>query len=104
MTRRGSTERLGDILSALLQKRAYVRPLALAAFTDAWRRAAGERVAGRTRVAAYRDGTLTVEVTSSAQRYELEAFQSQKLLAALQADPAIAPVRKLVFRLGNTPA
>jgi len=101
MTRRGSTERLGEILSALLQKRSYVRPLALQAFGVAWRRAAGERIATRSRVAAFRDGTLTIEVTSSAQRYELEAFQSQKLLTALQADTSVPPVRKLVFRLGN---
>jgi predicted nucleic acid-binding Zn ribbon protein len=101
MGRRGSTESLGEILSALLQKRSYVRPLALASFTDAWRRAAGGRVADRTRVAAFRDGTLIIEVGSSAQRYELEAFQSRELLAALQADRAIAPVRKLTFRLGN---
>jgi predicted nucleic acid-binding Zn ribbon protein len=104
MTRRGSTERLGDIVAALLQKRSYARPLGLATLAEAWRRAVGERIATRTRVAAFRDGTLTVEVASSAQRYELEAFQSQKLLAALQADQAIAPVRKLVFRLGNPSA
>jgi len=104
MTRRGGTESLGEILSALLQKRSYVRPLALAAFNDAWRHAVGERIAARTRVAAFRDGTLTIEVGSSAQRYELEAFQSRELLAALQANRAIAPVRKLIFRLGNPPS
>jgi predicted nucleic acid-binding Zn ribbon protein len=104
MTRRGGTESLGEILSALLQKRSYARPLALGAFNEAWRRAVGEHVAGRTRVAAFRDGTLTVEVGSSAQRYELQAFRSRELLAALQADRAIAPVRKLIFRLGNLPS
>ncbi len=103
MTRRGSTESLGEILSALLQKRSYVRPLALAAFNDAWCHAVGEHIASRTRVAAFRDGTLTIEVGSSAQRYELEAFRSRELLAALQANRAIAPVRKLIFRLGNPP-
>ena len=104
MARRGSTESLGEILSALLQKRSYVRPLAMAAFNDAWRRAVGENIAARTRVAGFRDGTLTVEVGSSAQRYELQAFRSRELLAALQADRAIAPVRKLIFRLGNPPS
>lgn len=100
MSRRGGTDRLGDVLAALLQKRAWGRPLELQAWREAWARAAGERLAGRSRVAGFRDGTLTIEVPSAAQRYELEAFHGSELLARLRADPAAASVRKLAFRVG----
>ena len=98
---RGGIERLGDVLSSLLQKRAYARPLANRGLAEAWARAAGPRIASRTRVASWRDGTLTVEVASASQRYELEAFHGAELLAVLGRDPAIPAVRRLVFRIGH---
>ncbi len=101
MARRGGTEKLGDVLSSLLQKRSYGRPLAQQGWRDAWTRAAGKRLAARSRVAGYRDGVLTIEVPSSAQRYELEAFHAGELLASLQADPAAAGIKRLVFRVGT---
>ena len=104
MTRRGGTDRLGDVLAGLLQKRGYGRPLALQTWREAWARAAGERLAARSRIAGYRDGTLTVEVSSAAQRYELEAFHGGELLARLQQDTAAAGVRRLVFRVGSVNA
>jgi len=58
-------------------------------------------VAARSRVAGYRDGVLTVEVESAAERYELESFRSRDLLSALQADPNAPTIRRLVFRVGN---
>jgi hypothetical protein len=61
----------------------------------------GERLSARTRVATFRDGILTIEVDSAAQRYELEAFRGQELLAALQRDRSIPAVRKIVFRVGS---
>ena len=104
MSRRGSTEKLGEVLASLLQRRGYGRPLALQSWREAWTRAAGERLAARTRVASYRDGTLTVEVSSAAQRYELEAFEVARLLAALHQDPTTAGLRRLVFRAGSASA
>lgn len=104
MGRRGVTEALGDIVATLLQRRGYSRPLALSGLREAWLRAAGERVASRSRVVALRDGVLTIEVVSSAQCYELEAFRARQLLGALQADPEAPGVRRLVFRVGNPPS
>jgi len=101
MSRRGGTDRLGDVITGLLQKRGYGKPLALQAWRDAWLRAAGERLAARSRVAGWRDGTLTIEVPSSAQRYELEAFHATDLLARLRQDASVGPVKKLVFRVGT---
>ncbi len=102
MARGRGTERLGEILATLLQRRSYAQPLALAGWREAWVRAAGERVASRTRVLSFRDGTLTVEVGSAAQRYELEAFHGHELLAALQRDGTVAAIRRLAFRTGNS--
>ena len=104
MGRRGSTQALGDLVAALMQRRAYARPLALSGLRDAWLRAAGERIASRSRVVALRDGVLTIEVSSSAQCYELEAFRARQLLAALQTDTDAPGVRRLVFRVGNPPS
>lgn len=99
--RGGEPSPLGDIMAGLMRKRAYAKPLELDAARGAWARAAGERLAGRSRVAQFRDGILTIEVASSAQRYELEAFQGPQLLGRLQADPALPGVRRLVFRVGH---
>ena len=104
MGRRGTTESLGNLVAALMQRRAYARPLALSGLRQAWQRAAGERLASRSRVAALRDGVLTVEVASASQCYELEAFRARQLLGALQADPDAPGIRRLVFRVGNPPA
>ena len=101
MARRGGTEKIGDVIAGLMQRRGYARPLALAGYREAWARAAGARLAGRSRVAGFRDGTLTIEVSSAAQRYELESFHSRQLLGALQADTSISTIRKIVFRIGN---
>jgi len=97
----GEPEKLGDVLASLMRRRGYARPLELAAIREAWLRAAGERLGSRSRVAQFRDGILTIEVASAAQRYELEAFLRAELLGRLQADPAIRTVRRLVFRVGQ---
>jgi len=99
--RGGEPQVLGEILAGLMRRRAYARPLELMAVREAWARAAGERLATRSRVALFRDGILTIEVPSSAQRYELEAFQASLLLGRLQADPSLQTVRRLVFRVGH---
>ena len=104
MSRRGGTEKLADVIASLLQRRGYGRPLALQGWREAWARAAGERLAARTRVAGYRDGTLTVEACSSAQRYELEAFLGAELLAKLQRDPTVTGLRRILFRVGSVTA
>ncbi len=98
-------EKLSDVLSELLSKRRYAQPMTQKAHDGAWQRAldvVGVRgpAAEKSRVTYFRDGTLTIEVASAALRYELHAFWSNELLAALQADDAISSIRKLVFRVG----
>lgn len=93
--------KLGEILASVMRKRAYGKPLELAGFRQAWSQASGRRLATRSRVAQFRDGILTIEVASAAQRYELEAFQGAELLGRLQADQSIPTVRRLIFRVGQ---
>lgn len=99
--RGGKPKKLGDILAGLMQKRAYARGLQNETMAEGWLRAGGERLASRSRVAQFRDGVLTIEVSSAAQRYELEAFKGPRLLALLQADKTLPLVRSLTFRVGN---
>ena len=99
--RGGKPKKLGDILAGLMQKRGYARGLQNETMAQGWRRAAGERMASRSRVAHFRDGVLTIEVSSAAQRYELEAFQGAQLLGLLQVDKTLPLVRSLTFRVGN---
>ena len=101
MAKRGGTQKLADILASVLQKRGYAKPLVTTGVQGAWVRVAGERLATRSRVATFRDGILTIEVDSAAQRYELEAFRGPELLVGLQRDEDIPKVRKIVFRVGS---
>lgn len=98
---RGGTARLGDVLSTLLQKRGYAQTLALDEARRAWAGAVGDAAAG-ARVLAFRDGVLTVEVASAAERYELEAFRREELVAGWRRDPCAPPLRKIVFKVGST--
>ena len=82
-----------------MQRRAYTRTLSLEQVSSAWQRAAGEALAARTRVAQFRDGILTIEVSSAALRYELEAFRGADLLARLGADQDAPMVQRLVFKV-----
>jgi predicted nucleic acid-binding Zn ribbon protein len=99
--RGGNPQKLGDILASLMQKRGYARGLQNEVLAAGWSRAVGDRMASRSRVAQFRDGALTIEVSSAAQRYELEAFHGPRLLESLQADSTLPPIRRLTFRVGN---
>lgn len=97
----GPPERLSDVLASLLRKRRFAPGLELEGLRQAWTRAAGDRLGGRARVAQFRDGVLTMEVSSAAQKYELEAFHAAAILTRLQADTEVPPIRRLAFKLGN---
>ena len=90
---------LSEVLAKLMQRRAYARTMSLEQAVEAWGRAAGEGLGSRTRVAQFRDGILTIEVSSAALRYELEAFRGPQLLARMGADPEAPSVRRLVFKV-----
>jgi len=92
---------LSEVLAKLLQRRGYARPLSLEQARAAWGRVAGDDLSERCRVAQFRDGILTMEVSSAALRYELEAFRGAALLSRLQADAEAPPVQRLVFKVSS---
>jgi hypothetical protein len=57
---------------------------ARAELESAWRRVAGEGVAGQTRVVGFRKGHLWVEVASAPLRAELAGFRKAELLEGLR--------------------
>ena len=68
---------------------------------DAWRAAAGDRVADRTRVAGLKHGTLHVGVQNSALLGELASFHQHRLLAALREALPESRLRGLKFKLNG---
>jgi hypothetical protein len=97
--RRGA-EAIGDVLAGFLAGSTVGRAFAREALEEAWRGAVGAEVAKDTRVRGYRDGVLTVEVSSSAQLQELSTFYRASILEAIKANGALGrEVRELCFRM-----
>ncbi len=90
-----------SLLASFLEGSAVGRSVKARLLEDAWRRAVGPEVAAETRVAGWRDGTLRVEVRSSALLQELATFHRASLLEALRAEAPGGDVRALEFRLGT---
>ncbi|MFH0910536.1 MAG: DUF721 domain-containing protein [Planctomycetota bacterium] len=67
----------------------------------AWNDAVGAEIAGETRVRAFRDGTLYVDVASPVLQAELSQFYEPSLVQALQAGAPKLGVRRIRFRLGD---
>ncbi|MEW6744582.1 MAG: DUF721 domain-containing protein [Planctomycetota bacterium] len=88
---------LSEAITELFATRWIVGPVELGAVRAAWERIAGGEVAQVTRVAAVRNDVLVVETSSSARLFELEAFHSARLLAAMKKEPALACVRRIRF-------
>lgn len=66
----------------------------------AWWCAAGEELAGHTRVASLRTGVLTVEVDSAPLCHRLAAFEKDRLLARVLEAAHGVEVHALRFRHG----
>jgi predicted nucleic acid-binding Zn ribbon protein len=80
--RPGAPKKLGDVLAELMARRGYARELTAAQYADAWREAAGEFIAARTRVGAVKRGALEVIVANSVLSQEI-TFQKQSILGQL---------------------
>ncbi len=93
-------QHVSGILAQLMARRGYARQQSAAALEEAWRTAAGELVAGYTRVGAVRRGALEVIVANSTLVQEL-SFQKPALLVALRNLLPDEPIRDLRFRVGQ---
>jgi hypothetical protein len=91
-------QRLGDALSELVALKGLARSGAAEQLSQAWKQAAGERIASETRVVAVKNRSLEIEVASAALMYELDSFHKSSLLEALQQQPGLE-INRLKFRL-----
>ena len=89
-----------NVLSELMTRRGYAGVQRSAACEAAWQQAAGELMAGYSRVGALRRGTLEITVANSTVMQEL-VFRKPALLrtlAQLLPDERITDIR---FRVGS---
>ena len=91
---------LGDVLSRLVAKRGYAAVKSDEAIGEAWRRAAGDGTAARTRVGGLSRGQLEILVATNALLQGLQ-FDEQRLLAAVCAAAPSARITRLRFRVGR---
>jgi predicted nucleic acid-binding Zn ribbon protein len=92
---------IGDVLKALLRRKKFLQKGKYAALTQTWAELVGTAIAARTRIRAFQEGRLTIEVTSSVLLHELNGFMKPQLLSGLQAGKGGRDVAELRFCLGN---
>ncbi|MHC5034350.1 MAG: DciA family protein, partial [Planctomycetota bacterium] len=91
---------VGQIASELLRRKKFQEKGKYAALAEEWQQVVGPSVAARTRIRAFKDGRLVIEVTSSVLLHELNSFLKEQLLSALQETEAARDVAGIQFRLG----
>ena len=91
-------QRLSDTLSELVALKGLAKSGAAEQLSQAWQKAAGERIASETRVVAVKNRSLEIEVASAALMYELDSFHKPGLLETLQLQPGLE-MNRLKFRL-----
>lgn len=101
MTRDGSRpERVGGILEAFLEKKGLRAQVRRQEVLEDWAERVGDRIAAVTRPRAMAEGTLFVEVRSSAWLMELNMMKGE-ILARVNDGRDEAPVEKLVLVLSQ---
>jgi predicted nucleic acid-binding Zn ribbon protein len=94
-------ERAGDVAKRFLRKIGLHGSLANARINTAWNMAAGEELAGHTRVIRLRNNVLLVEVDSSTLLGELRGFMKQELLERVRENTKGMTVLDLDFKVGR---
>jgi predicted nucleic acid-binding Zn ribbon protein len=92
---RGQPQHIGDVLAQLMARRGYARMRSAGACAEAWRQAAGEKLARCTRATGVRRGVLEVLVGNSTLVQEI-GFKKSALvrqLAELLPDENIRDVK-----------
>ena len=90
----------GELARALLRRKKFAEKGRYSALSAAWRELVGEGVAEHTRITAFREGKLVVEVDSSTLLHELNSFLKDELMTGLQATDAGRDVAQMELRLG----
>ena len=93
-------QKAADIVAQLMARRGYGRLQSSVITTEAWRTAAGEKFAGKSRPGELKRGKLEIHVRNSAVLQEL-TFAKKKILKLLLAAMPEAKITDLKFRVGN---
>ena len=91
-------EPLKDVIAQLFVSRGWGRASERKRLEDAWAKAAGEIVAGQTRVLVLKRGVLDIEVRGGVLLQELASFHKRKLLEAMKTLLPGHPLKELRFR------
>ena len=91
----GKPERVSDLLAGFLEHEGVGRDVARATAVDEWEERVGAKIAEVTRARTVADGTLVVEVRSSAWLMELNMMKRQILRRVNEGRDV--PVDNLVF-------
>ncbi|MCK6460998.1 MAG: DUF721 domain-containing protein [Planctomycetes bacterium] len=97
--REGEPAPIREVLPSILQglKGAVSGPLER--LRKAWGEVLGPEVAARTRVAAFSDGILKVEVASAALKHDLATFRTAEALGGLRQRLPDLTVRAVSYRV-----
>ena len=98
--RGGAPVRVGDVLSAFLDRAGVREQLERTSVLDEWPSRVGEGIAAVTRPRSVTDSTLVVEVRSSAWLLELNMMKAD-VLRRLNEGREEAHIEKIVFVLGE---
>lgn len=98
-TRMSEPQHLSAALSELIARRGLARVQANAQLAAAWNRAAGQRIAGRTKVLGLNRSVLEIGVANAALMNELVSFHAAALLEKLRDEYSEQSIRDLRFRL-----
>jgi predicted nucleic acid-binding Zn ribbon protein len=91
----------GDILRKILKRKRFYEKNTYGKLSQAWETTVGKEVASHTRIKAYQNGILKVDVDSSVLLQELRGFLHRQILSELQATPGGEGIAEIVFRMGN---
>ena len=97
---RPTPTRVGDFLDSFLEHQGVKEQVDRVSVLDEWAEAVGPKIAEVTRARSVAEGTLFVEVRSSAWLMELNMMKG-RILARLNERRSGAPLEKLVFVLSQ---
>jgi hypothetical protein len=99
--REGEPAPIQEVLPALLRGIKGAASGPLGRLREAWGEVLGPEVAARTRVAAFIDGNVKVEVASAALKHDLATFRSADVLGALRERLPDLSVQRVSYRVAS---
>ncbi len=94
-------EPLSSVLPRLMREFGPRRTGVIDLLRRAWPAAVGEATAARARPAGWRDGVLTVRVSSAAVKHDLSTFRAEAVLRGLREAVPEANLRSIRYQVGG---